>query len=100
MLERLVLSSNPMAGMNPPGIVLVDADAWLLPPDAIALEQSSGLASTTFMPESVVIAQQFDQDILGELGSAFNTFYESGQIWALIIGIVIGYLIRGMTTYS
>jgi hypothetical protein len=48
----------------------------------------------------VVLAQQFDQDILGDLGSVFRTFVDSGQVWALIIGIVIGYLFRSMTTYK
>jgi hypothetical protein len=54
----------------------------------------------TPQPQAVVLAQQFDQDILGDLGSVFNTFIESGQVWALIIGIVIGYLFRSMTTYK
>ncbi|NEQ31847.1 MAG: hypothetical protein F6K04_12725 [Leptolyngbya sp. SIO4C5] len=57
-------------------------------------------SNLSFRPESAVIAQQFDQDVLGDFGNAFSTFYQSGQIWALIIGIVIGYLIRGMTTYN
>ena len=49
--------------------------------------------------ESMVIAQYFDQDILGDLGNAMSQFVESGQVWALLIGIVLGYLIRGLTTY-
>ena len=49
--------------------------------------------------ESMVIAQYFDQDILGDLGNAMSQFVESGQVWALLIGIVLGYLIRGLTAY-
>ena len=49
--------------------------------------------------ESMVLAQYFDQDILGDLGVAMSQFVESGQAWALLIGIVLGYLIRGLTTY-
>jgi hypothetical protein len=49
--------------------------------------------------QGMVLAQQFDQDVLGDMGNAWNTFVQSGQIWALIIGLVLGYLIRGMTTY-
>ena len=48
---------------------------------------------------ATVLAQQFDQDIVGDLGNALNTFVQSGQIWALIIGFVLGYLLRGVTTY-
>lgn len=49
---------------------------------------------------STVVAQQFDQDILGDLGTMVGNFIESGQIWALIIGFVLGYLFRSMTTYQ
>lgn len=80
-----------------------DTQIWSLEPAAIAFNPHNsqmGLARMTFNPESVVIAQQFDEDVLGDLGSAFSNFYESGQIWALLIGIVLGYVIRGMTTYS
>lgn len=50
-------------------------------------------------PQVPVLAQQFDQDILGDMVSMWNTFIESGQVWALIIGLVIGYLLRGITAY-
>ncbi|MEB3267939.1 MAG: hypothetical protein VKJ09_05300 [Leptolyngbya sp.] len=60
-----------------------------------------GLPSVSAAPtRTLVLAQQFDQDILGDLGGAFKTFIDSGQVWALIIGIVIGYLFRSMTTYK
>lgn len=70
-----------------------------------APEKSPG----AFLPETLtsahqgtatVLAQQFDQDVIGDLGNALNTFIESGQIWALIIGFVLGYLLRGVTTYK
>ncbi|MEO0987409.1 MAG: hypothetical protein AAFY20_17930 [Cyanobacteria bacterium J06639_14] len=50
--------------------------------------------------QSTVIVAQFESDVLGDIGGAFKNFYESGQIWALIIGIVIGYVVRGITTYK
>lgn len=73
-----------------------EADGWLtasatgLPP----VGEWQGSLST-----QPVLAQQFDQDVLGDMGNAWNTFVQSGQIWALIIGLVLGYLIRGLTTY-
>ncbi|MEM0982273.1 MAG: hypothetical protein AAGH78_18645 [Cyanobacteria bacterium P01_H01_bin.58] len=65
-------------------------------------------AATHFLPtttelspvQTTGVIAQFDQDILGDLGNAFGGFIESGQIWALLIGIVIGYIIRGITTYK
>lgn len=56
-------------------------------------------ASATHQNTEVVVAQ-FDQDILGDITSGFRNFYESGQIWALIVGVIIGYVIRGITTYK
>lgn len=48
-----------------------------------------------------LLAQQIgDSDLLGDLQKAFNNFIESGQVWALIIGLIIGYMIRGLTTYG
>lgn len=44
-----------------------------------------------------VIAQTFDQSVLEDIGSGWSSFVESGQVWALIIGIVIGYFLRSLT---
>lgn len=65
-------------------------------------------AATNLLPTTAEISPiqttqviaQFDQDILGDLSRVFGGFIESGQIWALLIGIVIGYVIRGITTYK
>ncbi|MEM9905514.1 MAG: hypothetical protein AAF921_10880 [Cyanobacteria bacterium P01_D01_bin.44] len=46
-----------------------------------------------------VVGQYFDQDFFGSSGEILNNFVESGQVWALLIGFVIGYLVRGLTTY-
>jgi len=48
---------------------------------------------------SPVLAQQFDQDVMADLGNAMTYFIESGQVWALLIGFVLGYMLRGVTTY-
>ncbi|MFM7601133.1 MAG: hypothetical protein ACKO7R_08055 [Pseudanabaena sp.] len=44
-----------------------------------------------------LLAQQFKQDVMGDLGKGWNNFVKSGQIWALIIGVVVGYLFRSIT---
>ncbi|HEY9738090.1 MAG TPA: hypothetical protein V6D06_17480 [Trichocoleus sp.] len=72
-----------------------EADSWLL-------ASAPGLSSwevKEVLSTQPILAQQFDQDVLGDMGNAWNTFVQSGQIWALIIGLVLGYLIRGLTTY-
>lgn len=47
-----------------------------------------------------IVAQQFDQDVLGDAGVLLKGFYESGQIWALLIGIVVGYGFRSLSSYG
>lgn len=42
---------------------------------------------------------QFNQDVVGDISSGFKHFFESGQVWALLVGLVIGYMIRSMTAY-
>ncbi|BBC25673.1 hypothetical protein [Pseudanabaena sp. ABRG5-3] len=44
-----------------------------------------------------LIAQEFKQDVMGDIGKGWNRFVSSGQIWALLIGVVVGYLFRSIT---
>lgn len=37
-----------------------------------------------------------DPDVLGQMQRAFKNFIESGQVWALIIGLVVGYGFRSL----
>ncbi|MEA5418166.1 hypothetical protein VB712_02950 [Spirulina sp. CCNP1310] len=39
-----------------------------------------------------------DPDILGQIQAGFQNFMQSGQVWAMVIGIVIGYGIRSLTS--
>ena len=49
----------------------------------------------------LIIAQNVtDPDILGQMQKAFNNFVQSGQVWALLIGLVIGYVLRNLTSYG
>jgi fructose-specific phosphotransferase system IIC component len=50
-------------------------------------------------PIAIVLAQS-DPDVLADIGNAFKGFYESGQLWALLIGFIVGYVVRGITTYK
>ena len=47
----------------------------------------------------ILAQEQFDQDVIADLGNALTYFIESGQIWALLVGFVLGYVLRGVTTY-
>jgi len=83
-------------------IHLIDTLANLPDMTAIAapLDGSHGawLTGTHFHVD--LLAQQFDTDVFAGFRRAVSNFFESGQVWALVIGFILGYLIRGLTTYS
>ncbi len=41
-----------------------------------------------------------DPDLLGNIQGSFNHFVGIGQVWALLAGVVIGYMFRSMTNYG
>lgn len=47
----------------------------------------------------LVFAQTFNEDILGNIGKSWDNFIRTGQVWALIIGFVFGYIFRSITSY-
>ena len=44
-------------------------------------------------------AQQFNQDVTKDLAGGWNNFVKTGQIWALLIGITLGYLFKSITSF-
>ncbi len=60
-------------------------------PDAITNFDFHGL-QTTF-----IFAQDFQQDVLGDLGKGWKSFVETKQYVSLIIGFTLGYLLRSVT---
>ena len=50
------------------------------------------------LPASSLLAQQIeDPDILGQIQDAWWNFIDSGQVWALLIGMFFGYIFKGFT---
>lgn len=48
--------------------------------------------------KSAFLAQQVSETtLLDDVQKSWNNFVSTGQIWALLIGIVIGYTIRNIT---
>jgi hypothetical protein len=74
-----------------PEISVLDAHTWTNLGDVLLRELVS---NTTFL------AQNFRQyDVLGDMQKAFDNFIQSGQVWALLIGVFFGYLIKSLTSY-
>ncbi len=47
----------------------------------------------------LLLAQTYKEDILGNIGKAWDNFIRTGQVWALVVGFVIGYIFRSITSY-
>lgn len=70
-----------------------------LPLQSIADAQQAGLLQA--YPPQQLVAQQLsgyvkDPDILGQIQKGFGQFVESGQLWAMIGGFVLGYMFAGL----
>jgi hypothetical protein len=46
------------------------------------------------------LAALFNTDVFASTRSFFNNFVKSGQAWALFIGLILGYVLRGFMTYG
>lgn len=40
-----------------------------------------------------------DPDIIGQITTAWQNFVESGQVWAMLIGIFFGYVFASFTKF-
>ena len=48
----------------------------------------------------ILIATQWQNiDVLQDMQDTWNYFIDSGQVWALLIGLVLGYMFRSLTSY-
>lgn len=75
-------------------------DTYPALPSDFMLSSNLSLGQPAAMVTQPVIAQQFDEDsFVDSSGEILGNFVDSGQLWALLIGIVIGYVLRGITTY-
>ncbi len=47
-----------------------------------------------------ILAQTFDDvDIMADMEEAWYNFVETGQCWALVIGVIVGYGFKSLTGY-
>lgn len=70
-----------------------------IPLQSIADAQQAGLLQA--YPQQKLVAQQLggyvkDPDILGQIQRGFGQFVESGQLWAMLGGFVLGYMFAGL----
>lgn len=76
----------------------VSETGWRQPDSSMPV--ALGMSEVWQQGTTPILAQeQFEQDILADLGNVVSNFIESGQVWALLIGFILGYVLRGVTTY-
>ncbi len=56
------------------------------------------LPAPTALQTEMIVGQVFRQDVLGDISKGWNNFVESGQIWAALAGIVVGYMLKSITS--
>jgi hypothetical protein len=47
-----------------------------------------------------VLDKPLHVDLAGDVQRAFNNFVKTGQVWAFLIGIILGYLFRSFTSFG
>lgn len=45
------------------------------------------------------LAQQYQDNLGANFQNAWNHFIQTGQVWALAIGFIVGYIFRSITAY-
>ncbi len=68
---------------------IVDLSVW---------QDNLSWATSQLLDLGYFVAQQIeDPDIIGTFQKSWRNFIESGQVWALGIGFVLGYMFRTFT---
>jgi hypothetical protein len=71
--------------------------------DGCAYWAQSGLLNLDLLNDTALnglfFGQTFQDNLFSNVGQAWNNFIRTGQVWALIIGFVLGYLFRSVSAY-
>lgn len=57
-----------------------------------------GGLSHSLLSGGIWIAQTYRDDLFSNVGQSWNNFIQSGQVWALMIGFMVGYFFRSLTS--
>lgn len=74
---------------------------WTFIPWGDILQVTDGHLHSHILDQSMVLAQQFKEtNITGDVSKAWNHFVKTGQVWAFVIGVVSGYMVKTFTSYG
>jgi uncharacterized membrane protein required for colicin V production len=51
-------------------------------------------------PELAQINRMLEDNLFSNMQKAFNTFVKTGQVWAFILGLALGYIFRSFTSFG
>ncbi len=49
--------------------------------------------------QQIIIAQQFKDTLGSDFAKSWNNFVDSGQLWALIIGVALGWIMGKLLNF-
>lgn len=79
--------------------VLQDMSVWLTHGSLVS--EAARSLHIDISLDHVVLATQFKQtDLVGDLQRAFDNFVKTGQAWAFLIGLVLGYMLKTFTSFG
>jgi len=58
------------------------------------------LGTLTGQIQAQLQGQQFDTDVFKGARNTFSSFMKTGKLWVFLGGLVVGYLLRAVTTYG
>jgi hypothetical protein len=47
-----------------------------------------------------ILDRPLEVDLGGDVQKAFNNFVKTGQVWAFLLGLALGYIIRTFTSFG
>ncbi len=78
------------------------ADPSSLPLDiltTLSIQDTFHLVKEQSLEIGTILAQKIeDPQVLEKMQAAYQNFIKSGQLWALIIGFILGYIFRSFTS--
>lgn len=68
----------------------------------VAIADFSSLQDFTQQMQSIdpALLAQFQNRVFSSFNAAIDNFIQSGQVWAFVVGLVLGYLVRSFTSYG
>lgn len=86
----ILLSMSPLIESFDPPLLIAST-----PGEELHLIRSGSLSMQCC---EIKIAQNFDQDVLGDISRGVTHFFQSGQAWAFLLGLVLGYMLKSITS--